>query len=82
MKKRIIFPALLIIICVAAAAVYFWNTRETVNKIGILMPSRNEMRWQQDSDSLARQLQAKGYQVEIRNAEDDIDEQKMGRAHV
>ena len=48
---------------------------ERVHKIGILMPSKNEPRWTQDSDSLLRQLQAKGYQVEIKNAEDDVQRQ-------
>jgi len=49
--------------------------KEEVHKVGILMPSMTELRWAQDSDSLMRQLQRKGYQVEIKNAEDDIDEQ-------
>jgi len=44
-------------------------------KIGVLMPSKNESRWEQDSDSIMRQLQAKGYQVDMQNAEDDIDRQ-------
>jgi len=42
-------------------------------KIGIFMPSKNETRWLQDSDSLMRQLQAKDYHVETRNAEDDVE---------
>jgi len=44
-------------------------------KIGIFMPTKHEPRWTQDSDSLMRQLQAKGYQVEIKNAEGDVAEQ-------
>jgi len=44
-------------------------------KVGIFMPSKNEPRWTQDSDSLMRQLQAKGYSVEIKNAEGDVERQ-------
>ncbi|MCL2810983.1 MAG: sugar-binding protein [Clostridia bacterium] len=41
--------------------------------IGLFMPSKNEPRWIQDSDSLMRQLQNKEYRVEPRNAEDDVE---------
>jgi putative multiple sugar transport system substrate-binding protein len=41
--------------------------------IGIIMPSRNDSRWQQDSDNLMRQLQSKGYEVDIKNSGDDAE---------
>jgi len=44
-------------------------------KIGIFMPTKNEPRWTQDSDSLMRQLQAKDYQVVTKNAEGDVETQ-------
>ncbi|MCL2816757.1 MAG: sugar-binding protein [Clostridiales bacterium] len=43
--------------------------------IGIFMPTENEPRWEQDSDSLMRQLQAKDYKVETYNARGDVAEQ-------
>ena len=48
---------------------------EPVKKIGVLMPSKNESRWDQDSGSIISQLQAKGYIVEMKNAEDDVEVQ-------
>ena len=51
------------------------NSAKGQEKIGIFMPTKNEPRWTLDSDSLMRQLQAKGYQVEIKNAEGDVAEQ-------
>ena len=48
---------------------------DTAKKIGIFMPTKSEPRWTQDSDSLMRQLQAKGYKVDIKNAEGSVDMQ-------
>lgn len=44
-------------------------------KIGVLMPSKNESRWVQDSDNITRQLQAKGYHAYIKNAENNVEKQ-------
>jgi len=75
MKKE--FKIILLLLC---AVLLFSVTMGCSNgnktqKIGIFMPTRNETRWAQDSDSLMRQLQAKGYQVEIKNAEGDVEGQ-------
>ena len=43
--------------------------------IGVSMPSREQQRWTQDGDNIKIQLQAKGYKVELRNAEGDIEKQ-------
>lgn len=43
--------------------------------IGVAMPSKEQQRWTQDGDNIKKQLQAKGYKVELRNAEGDIDKQ-------
>ena len=43
--------------------------------IGVSMPSKEQQRWTQDGDNIKKQLQAKGYKVELRNAEGDIDKQ-------
>ena len=44
-------------------------------KIGVSMPSKTETRWAQDSDNIMRQLQAKGYEVDMRNAGGDVNTQ-------
>jgi len=75
MKKRI--EILCLILCIILSlffAVGCGNGGEG-QKIGIFMPTKNEPRWAQDSDSLMRQLQAKGYQTEIKNAEGNVEEQ-------
>ena len=43
--------------------------------IGVAMPSKEQQRWTQDGDNIKKQLQAKGYKVELRNAEGDIAKQ-------
>ena len=43
--------------------------------IGISMPSKEQQRWIQDGDNIKKQLQAKGYTVDLRNAEGDIKKQ-------
>ena len=45
------------------------------NLIGVSMPSKEQQRWTQDGDNIKKQLQAKGYKVELRNAEGDIEKQ-------
>ena len=39
------------------------------------MPSKEQQRWIQDGDNIKKQLQAKGYTVDLRNAEGDIKKQ-------
>ena len=40
--------------------------------IGVTMPTRSSERWIGDGDNLKKQLEAKGYQVDLQYAEDDI----------
>ena len=78
MRKTSVFLfGLLLLLCeilliVSAAGCSYMVSDQ---KIGIFMPSKNEPRWTQDSDSLMRQLQNKGYKVEIKNAEDSVESQ-------
>jgi putative multiple sugar transport system substrate-binding protein len=67
-----------LILCCACAGLLLQGcagTGSEVKRIGVLMPSRIESRWDQDSDSIMRQLQAKGYQVVMKNAEDSVETQ-------
>jgi len=78
MNKKIKISPLLLLLLASVLLLFLMagcgNTNED-HKIGIFMPTKNEPRWTQDSDSLMRQLQAKGYQVEIKNAEGNVAEQ-------
>src|SRR5689334_16220093 len=40
--------------------------------IGVTMPTRSSERWIGDGDNLKKQLEAKGYKVDLQYAEDDI----------
>ena len=73
MKKRMkLFVALLLCALLALPlAAGLGGCKDSTQKIGILMPSENEPRWQQDSENLSKQLKAKGYKAEIKNARSD-----------
>jgi len=43
--------------------------------IGVVMPSKNLQRWNQDGENIKKQLQAKGYDVDLRFSNDSIEEQ-------
>jgi len=45
------------------------------NLVGVSMPSKEQQRWTQDGDNIKKQLQAKGYRVELRNADGEIERQ-------
>jgi len=47
-------------------------TGEGGQMIGVSMPSTTLQRWNQDGENIARQLMAKGYQVDLKNADDDV----------
>ena len=68
MKK--IFLLLLIILCMAGCG----NTEKTVqnNKtIGVALPNQIVQRWIQDGDNIKAGLEAKGYNVDLKYAEDN-----------
>ncbi len=43
--------------------------------IGVAMPTKSLQRWNQDGDNMKKQLEAKGYQVELQYAENDVNTQ-------
>jgi putative multiple sugar transport system substrate-binding protein len=43
--------------------------------IGVAMPTKSLQRWNQDGDNMKKQLEAKGYQVDLQYAEDKPDTQ-------
>ena len=43
--------------------------------IGVAMPTKSLQRWIQDGDNMKKQLEAKGYQVDLQYAQDDVSAQ-------
>ncbi len=44
-------------------------------KVGVAMPTQSSQRWIQDGDNMKKVLEAKGYEVDLQYAEDDIPQQ-------
>ncbi|MBN2880186.1 MAG: sugar-binding protein [Clostridia bacterium] len=42
------------------------------NKVGVLMPTKDLQRWNQDGDNMKQQLEAKGYEVDLQYASNDV----------
>ena len=75
MKKTIFAAGLLVILAAVSLFLYGYGITRQNKLIGISMPSREQQRWTQDGDNIKKQLQAKGYKAELRNAEGDIEKQ-------
>ena len=73
MKK--IFHMVFILIVAASPVLSGCTLGERNVLVGVSMPSREQQRWTQDGDNIKKQLQAKGYTVDLRNAEGDIEKQ-------
>ena len=43
--------------------------------IGVAMPTKSLQRWNQDGDNMKKQLEAKGYTVDLQYAENDVNTQ-------
>ncbi len=43
--------------------------------VGVLMPTQSSQRWIQDGDNMKKQLEAKGYEVDLQYAEDVVENQ-------
>jgi len=72
MRKKIVF----VMILATALSLFSGCGIGNQNKlVGVSMPSKEQQRWTQDGDNIRKQLQAKGYKVEIRNAEGSIETQ-------
>jgi len=72
MSKKIVF----IMILALGVSLFSGCSIGNQNKlIGVSMPSKEQQRWTQDGDNSKKQLQAKGYKVEVRNAEGSIETQ-------
>jgi len=66
-----------VLLVVLVFSLFSGCSNESQNKlVGVSMPSKEQQRWTQDGDNIKKQLQAKGYKVDLQNAEGDIEKQK------
>ena len=49
--------------------------KEAGNLIGVAMPTQSLQRWNQDGSNMKTQLEAKGYQVDLQYANNDVNMQ-------
>lgn len=48
------------------------NSTGTIKKVGVAMPTKDLQRWSQDGSNMQKELEAKGFQVDIQYANNDI----------
>ena len=51
------------------------DTKVTGGLIGVAMPTQSLQRWNQDGDNMKKQLEAKGYKVDLQYANNDVNTQ-------
>lgn len=51
------------------------GSKDTSKLVGVAMPTKSSQRWIQDGDNMKKQLEAKGYTVDLQYGEDNIDNQ-------
>ena len=79
MKNKIKLLALLL--CLALTCSLFAGCGPGGNEgkiIGVSMPSKNLQRWNQDGENIKKQLEAKGYQVNLQFSEIDPQDENVG----
>jgi putative multiple sugar transport system substrate-binding protein len=78
--KKLVALMIVIVMAVSMAGCGSSGTKgATANsgkkKIGISMPTKSSARWIADGNNIVKQLQAKGYEVDLQYAEDDVENQ-------
>ncbi|MBU2701425.1 putative multiple sugar transport system substrate-binding protein [Sporomusaceae bacterium BoRhaA] len=74
MKKMLALLLVLMMIFLLAACGTSSNTTSK-KKVGIAMPTKSSARWIADGDNIVKQLQAKGYEVDLQYGEDNVENQ-------
>jgi putative multiple sugar transport system substrate-binding protein len=54
------------------------DTKATGNLIGVAMPTQSLQRWNQDGENMKKQLESKGYTVDLQYANNDVNTQIQG----
>ncbi|HEY5562665.1 MAG TPA: multiple monosaccharide ABC transporter substrate-binding protein [Clostridiaceae bacterium] len=79
--KKLIAAIMTIIMCLSLAGCKVGGTKSTTSKvklIGVSMPTQSLQRWNQDGTNMKKQLEAKGYKVELQYANNDVNTQVQG----
>lgn len=63
---------MLVLVLVLSFAVGCTNSSSDGDKVGVLMPTKDLQRWNQDGDNMKEQLEAKGYEVDLQYANNDV----------
>ena len=77
MKIRRILAATISTVMTLSLALGFTGctSKDTSKLVGVAMPTKSSQRWIQDGDNIKKQLEAKGYTVDLQYGEDNIDNQ-------
>ena len=62
---------MLLILSFNFSAFSFWRAKKSL-KIGVAMPTKSLQRWNQDGAYLKEKLEAKGFQVDLQYANNDV----------
>ncbi len=75
--KKIIAGALTVVMTLSIALGFTGcgTTKDTSKLVGVAMPTKSSERWIADGDNMKKQLEEKGYTVDLQYGEDNIDNQ-------
>ena len=70
----VVFVFTLLVGCGSKASVGT-SSSSTTNLVGVAMPTQSLQRWNQDGTNMKKQLEAKGYKVDLQYANNDVNTQ-------
>jgi len=70
MAKKLLVVMLVLVLVLSFAV--GCGKKDAGNKVGVLMPTKDLQRWNQDGDNMKTQLEAKGYEVDLQYASNDV----------
>jgi len=72
MLKKIVVVVLVLAMVLSFAVGCSGGGSKGGGKVGVLMPTKDLQRWNQDGDNMKSQLEAKGYEVDLQYASNDV----------
>lgn len=66
---------ILLLILIMMSSLFAGCAKDEDNLIGVSMPTKSLQRWNQDGENMKKELEKKGYEVELLYAEDSVDQQ-------
>ena len=71
--KKVIVVLLIVVLLMSTFVAC--GEKASDNTVGVLMPTKDLQRWNQDGDNMKTVLEAKGYTVDLQYARNDVDTQ-------